>query len=168
MAIKLVDETTLNSNLTSIANAIRLKTGGTSSLAFPAGFVSEIEGISGGGIMADDVAEGKISGSISGNATFVRTHAFQSCSSLTTASFPYCTSIESYAFQYCTSLTEANFPSCITIGSYAFQYCNLLSTVNFPACTSIGNTGLGYCSLLTTISFPSCIYVGNYAFTACD
>lgn len=46
-------------DLTSVANAIRAKSGGSSQLAFPAGFVSEIQAIpSGGGVTADDVATG--------------------------------------------------------------------------------------------------------------
>ena len=46
---KLVDSTQLDSDLTSVANAIRAKSGGSSQLAFPAGFVSEIGNIPGGG-----------------------------------------------------------------------------------------------------------------------
>jgi len=46
---KLVDSTQLDNNLTSVANAIRAKSGGTNPLAFPVGFVSEIGNISGGG-----------------------------------------------------------------------------------------------------------------------
>lgn len=46
---KLVDSSQLDSDLTSVANAIRAKSGGSSPLAFPAGFVSEIGNISGGG-----------------------------------------------------------------------------------------------------------------------
>lgn len=46
---KLVDSTQLDNNLTSVANAIRAKSGGTGQLAFPAGFVSEIGNISTGG-----------------------------------------------------------------------------------------------------------------------
>ena len=46
---KLVDSTQLDSDLTSVANAIRAKSGGSSSLAFPAGFVSEIGNIPSGG-----------------------------------------------------------------------------------------------------------------------
>ena len=54
---KLVDSTQLDSNLTSVANAIRAKSGGSSQLAFPAGFVSEIGNIpSGGGGMTLDWA----------------------------------------------------------------------------------------------------------------
>lgn len=46
---KLVDSTQLDSDLTSVANAIRAKSGGSNQLAFPAGFVSEIGNIPSGG-----------------------------------------------------------------------------------------------------------------------
>ena len=49
MAIEYVDATQLDSDLTSVANAIRAKSGGSSSLAFPSGFVSEIQAIPSGG-----------------------------------------------------------------------------------------------------------------------
>lgn len=45
---KLVDSTQLDADLTSVANAIRTKGGTSASLAFPAGFVSAIQAISGG------------------------------------------------------------------------------------------------------------------------
>lgn len=44
---KLVDSTQLNSDLTSVANAIRTKGGTSAQLAFPSGFVSAIGDISG-------------------------------------------------------------------------------------------------------------------------
>lgn len=55
---KLVDSTQLNTNLTSVANAIRAKSGGSNQLAFPSGFVSEISNIpsGGGGIDVSDAA----------------------------------------------------------------------------------------------------------------
>lgn len=46
---KLVDSTQLNADLTSVANAIRTKSGTSAQLAFPAGFVSAIEAIPTGG-----------------------------------------------------------------------------------------------------------------------
>lgn len=46
---KLVDSTQLDSDLTSVANAIRTKGGTSASLAFPADFVTAINAISGGG-----------------------------------------------------------------------------------------------------------------------
>lgn len=68
---KLVDSTQLNSDLTSVANAIRTKGGTGAQLAFPSGFVSAIGDISGDGggnanvsqdangyIVVDDAAPG--------------------------------------------------------------------------------------------------------------
>lgn len=46
---KLVNATELDANLTSVANAIRAKSGGSGTLAFPNGFVSEIQSIPTGG-----------------------------------------------------------------------------------------------------------------------
>lgn len=46
---KLVDSAQLDSDLTSVANAIRAKSGGSGQLAFPSGFVSEIGIIPSGG-----------------------------------------------------------------------------------------------------------------------
>ena len=46
---KLVDSVQLDADLTSVANAIRAKGGTSADLAFPAGFVSAVEAISGGG-----------------------------------------------------------------------------------------------------------------------
>jgi hypothetical protein len=60
---KLVDSTQLDSDLTSVANAIRAKSGGSSQLAFPAGFVSEIQAIPSGGGGVQTVASGTFTGS---------------------------------------------------------------------------------------------------------
>lgn len=46
---KMVDSTQLDADLTSVADAIRAKSGGSGQLAFPAGFVSEIQAIPSGG-----------------------------------------------------------------------------------------------------------------------
>lgn len=54
MAIEYVDSTQLDSDLTSVADAIRAKSGGSSQLAFPAGFVSEIQAIPSGGSSVPD------------------------------------------------------------------------------------------------------------------
>lgn len=54
MAIdKLVDSAQLDADLTSVADAIRAKTGGTADLAFPADFVSAVEAIPTGGGTAE-------------------------------------------------------------------------------------------------------------------
>ena len=59
---KLVDSAQLDSDLEDVADAIRAKSGGSSPLAFPAGFVSEIGSIQTGGGGAQVVASGTIQG----------------------------------------------------------------------------------------------------------
>ena len=46
---KVIDSSKLDSDLTSVADAIRSKGGTSEALAFPAGFVSAIEAIEAGG-----------------------------------------------------------------------------------------------------------------------
>ena len=60
----LVDSAQLDSDLTDVADAIRAKTGGTTPLAFPNEFISEIGSISGGGTLPDGLCD--ISFNISG------------------------------------------------------------------------------------------------------
>ena len=55
---KLVDSAQLESDLTSVANAIRAKSGGSGQLAFPSGFVSEIGNIPSGGGPTPEVPTG--------------------------------------------------------------------------------------------------------------
>lgn len=59
---KLVDSTQLNTDLTSVANAIRAKSGGSNQLAFPSGFVSEIANIPSGGSGLTTIASGTFTG----------------------------------------------------------------------------------------------------------
>lgn len=51
---KLVDSAQLDADLTSVADAIRAKGGGSGGLAFPAGFVSAIQSIPSGGTVSVD------------------------------------------------------------------------------------------------------------------
>ena len=55
---KLVDSAQLDADLTSVADAIRLKSGGSSPLSFPAGFISEIANIPAGGMPTDEWISG--------------------------------------------------------------------------------------------------------------
>lgn len=63
---KLVDSTQLDSDLTSVANAIRTRGGTSADLAFPAGFVSAVQAIpTGGGGLDYDLKEVTVSGNTS-------------------------------------------------------------------------------------------------------
>ena len=54
---KLVDSAQLDSDLKDVADAIRAKSGGESSLAFPSGFISEIGNISSGGSLPSVISK---------------------------------------------------------------------------------------------------------------
>ena len=97
----------------------------------------------------------------------IGTFAFQSCTSLTTASFPKVTSIGTNAFRFCSSLTSVSFPNATSIGAYAFYYCKSLTSAQFPKVTSIGTSAFQSCTSLTTASFPKVTSIGAYAFQSC-
>lgn len=120
----------------------------------------------GGGTEAED---GIIMGTISGayensRVTKIGSYTFYYCTSLTTASFPACTTMDANAFYSCTSLSAISFPVCKTIGIYAFTSCIKLTAASFPACTSIGASAFYNCTSLTTVSFPACTFIANSAF----
>lgn len=161
----------LTDKLTSIADAIRQKENSTATMTL-AEMPAKILALSGGGsdvdiagfiegTSADDVAKA------GQQATKIRSYAFSSCSSLTTADFPKATSISNYAFQSCSALTTANFPKATSIGSYAFYYCYKLTTVDFPAATSMGSYAFSYCTNLTAADFPATTSISTYAFSNC-
>ena len=81
---KLVDSTQLNSDLTSVANAIRAKSGGSGTLAFPAGFVSEIGNIptGGGAVTKKDVNFYDYDGTLVASKTKAEINAMSSDSDL--------------------------------------------------------------------------------------
>jgi hypothetical protein len=101
-------------------------------------------------------------------ATTIGNHAFYYCFSLTTVSFPAVKTIGSYAFSGCSSLTTVSFPAATTIGSYAFQSCYRLTTVSFPVATTISECAFQSCSSLTAVSFPVVKTIGNFAFKSCS
>lgn len=72
------------SSLTSVADAIRAKTGGSEQLVFPAGFVSAIEGISGGGGDTNPVAQSKAVNFIDYDGTIRYSYTVEEAAALTT------------------------------------------------------------------------------------
>lgn len=94
-------------------------------------------------------------------------HAFATCASLTTVSFPECLYIGDYAFVGCHSLATVSFPECTYIGLNAFSGDFVLSNVSFPKCTTIRDEAFLYCRSLATVSFPECVSIYSSAFAGC-
>ena len=155
---KVIDSAKLDTDLTTVADAIRAKGGTTDPLSFPTGFADAISAIQAGGGGAESVLYALIDRSITeitSNATSIGEYAFYSCNSLTTVNFPVATSIGNYAFYSCDSLTTVNFPVATSIGEYAFRNCDSLTTVNFPVATSIRRNAFYNCYSLTTLILRS-------------
>ena len=158
---KVVDSTVLNAGLTQIAGAIRAKTGTGGTLAFPSGFVSAIEGLSGGSATEPYIEEtydqnGNLIDAVMHGYTSIRPYAFQHCSVLVSVSgISAITSIGNYAFSQCSKLALTSLPAGITsIGNNAFNSCVKLALTSMPAgITSIGSYSFSNCTGLTTITF---------------
>lgn len=160
---KLVDSTQLDTDLTSVANAIRTKGGTSGQLAFPDGFVSAIQAISGGdeplfnpyGQMCYkkmtvvvknpaavpvyqycDIEEAHFvlaTGTSAGNPSAGAGNVFYRCAKLEKATIETYKIFGHYFFLGCTALQEA------TLGKVGIPV-SALTTLTFSGCTQTGLT----------------------------
>ena len=135
---KLVDSTQLDSDLTSVANAIRAKSGGSSQLAFPAGFVSEIQAIpSGGGgdyVANDWLDASKPTGELSSNTAFNLNSPplLKKHTGITKVSLPEATAVPHDFFTNCTGLASVYLPKATEVGSSGLYGCTSLVYLVLP------------------------------------
>jgi hypothetical protein len=138
MAIdKAIDSTQLDSDLTSVANAIRTKGGTSASLAFPAEFVSAINAISGGG--SDTLSE-TLLGTISAvDTTASRTtpYLFYGCTALKTVNYPNAEAMKNYMFGGCSALESLSAGAATSIESRCFDGCSKMGTLYLPNVTAV-------------------------------
>ena len=176
---KVVDSTVLENGLSSIADAIREK-GNLgdplmSPLTFPSGFVSAIEGLSGGGATEPYIEEtydmyGKLTSAVMHGHFVVRSFAFyyQRITSIELPDTVY--SIKKSAFESCTQLTSIVLPANLTtIENHAFYDCLKLSQISFPSqLDTIDDQAFNGCTALKSIIFPTMIKkISNMAFYKC-
>ena len=154
---------TLREVFSSIANAIRSKTGKTATIK-PVDMATEIESIQAGG--GENKLPQLVDGSITtvtandlAGVTKIRSYAF-AFSKITNITFPdSLTEIGQYSIYFCSSLTSITIPANVTsIGGYAFSNCSSLTSITIPAnVTSIGGGAFFYCSSLTSINIPDSV-----------
>ena len=160
---------TLREVFSSIANAIRSKTGKTATIK-PVDMATEIESIQTGG--GDNKLPQFIDGSLTtitaddlAGATKVRSYAFYQ-NNITNITLPdSVTSIDDSAFQDC-SLTTFIIPDSVTkINAYTFNNCKSLRSITISDnVTSIGISAFEYCTLLTKITIPANVTkIDNFA-----
>lgn len=166
----MTDYLVTDTELTSVANAIRTKGGTSASLSFPTGFVSAINDIQTGGgeYTIDDIAQNiEPSGDITlgSGVTTVGNYAFAN-KPITSVSSSAVTSIRSSAFLSCTSLESVDFPNLGNVYSYSsiFSGCTALESVNLPKLTQLGQYNFQNCTALKTLHLPSCTKLNAYNF----
>ena len=171
MAKYLIDDSTL----TSIADAIRDKTGSSQGIT-PESMATEITNMSSGGIEGPYIEEtydssGNLIGAKMVGYTKIRDYMFYECRNLTLISLPSgITSIGNYMFYECRNLILTSLPSGITsIGRNAFYDCNNLILTSLPSgLTIIGNSAFSYCTKLALTSLPSSLTsINSGAFSNC-
>ena len=168
---KLVDSTQLDADLTSVANAIRAKSGGSSQLAFPAGFVSAIGDIPSGGGDSETI-DALVSGQM-GNKSYTFTvssmnsRVFANTKGAFSVTMPNLTQVNvTYAAEE-SEIVSFSAPLLTKITSGMFSKCRHLTSVSFPALTEIANTrAFGECTSLTSVCFPNAL-TGDESFYGC-
>lgn len=128
---KLVDSTQLDSDLTSVANAIRTKGGTSAQLAFPADFVSAVEAIpSGGGDPQEDLLKlnSNTLTSFSADISSIRAYLFYGNTNLASIDFNNVTEIGTFGCSK-TAITTAVFDKYVGIANNAFKECPNLTTL---------------------------------------
>ena len=147
---KLVDSSQLDTDLTSVANAIRTKGGTSAQLAFPAGFVSAVQAIPTGGdyVAQDWIDLSKPTGEIVSDVQFVDSSG---------GGFVLYgrTGITKYV-----DLLSTGFPQ------QFFNGCTSLKYIVIPKAALNRSTICGYCSNLLAVDCQG--YMGsNYQFSNC-
>ena len=183
-----------DTELTSIADAIREKTGLTVSLTYVDGFVSALSNYLASGkpytldnVINRDIVELEGSTSITSipdycfyrysklkrvtnenfpNCTAIGTNAFTNCSSLEIVDLQNCTFIGSQAFNSCTKLSKISLPNCVQCPT-AFAFCSSLISVNLPMAISVSGA-FSYCYNLVSVNLPAVKSVGYYTFYMCS
>ncbi len=106
----------------------------------------------GANIVSNTYENGRGVITFAGNVTTIGSHAFESCTSLTSITIPEgVTEIGYQAFYGCSSLASVTLPDSVTeIGGQAFYGCTALTSVTIPdGVTSIGSYVFAGCSGLT-------------------
>lgn len=134
---KLVDSSQLDTDLTSVANAIRTKGGTSASLAFPSGFVTAIGAIpSGGGYTADEIAiPANNTGKLVITTTTVSAYAFAGWSGITEIEANSLTNATDGSFKGMTGVAGMYFPEMTTFTNRPFG--DVTAIMVFPKLTTM-------------------------------
>lgn len=174
-----IEYTVNKTDLESVADAIRGKSGTSEKITFPNRFVDGINAIetSGGGDSeADVIVAGFIDGSLSGDiyndkATRMRGYVLYMLSGITNVNLPNATTMERYAIAYCSNVVEISLANCSQIPSYGCAYNSKLERLYLNSATRIDSRAFYECPNLKTLiigtnSTSVCLCTNSDAFSA--
>ena len=141
-----------DTDLTSVANAIRTKGGTSAQLAFPSGFVSAIAAIPTGGGGFDFFDKAEPSGAVSSTVTSIPQYCINGRTGITSIDLPNLISIPSRGFYGCASVQTIN-TGAARFDSYAQQ--------SFYGCSSLQGFVLKCAANYAE-------YIANEAFRGCS
>jgi hypothetical protein len=94
-------------------------------------------------------------------------YTFSGCTSITSFSFPFLTSVTNGCFNGCTSVTSFNLPLITSVGNFSFQNCNSVTSFSFPLLTTIGNSSFVDLTSVNSFNFPLLNTIGDTTFQNC-
>lgn len=154
------------SKLTSIADAIRIKTETTDTLMLDE-MPSAIQSIK-GGVSIEEIAQKTLTECSSDKVTKVGDYAFYDIRTLKVLNVPNAESVGTGAFTRCTGLTSISLPKCKTIAAQAFASCNGVKTFNAPVLETIGQGALNSMVAMSEFNAPLLKTVDTQVFYFCS
>lgn len=152
-----------DSELTSIANAIRTKAGNNASLEFPTGFVSGIAGIDTYQSMYADVYASYTL--MSDTLKYVIQKKFPTNYTFINDTI---STIGPWAFTTAGSIYGVSCASVAIVCEYAFSGCKNLRDLTLPETDSFESCAVCDCSWIASLSFPRCVEINQSAFQNCS
>lgn len=179
----MADYKVTDTQLSSIANAIRTRGGTSAPLEFPAAFVSAIENIPSGSSPvlvsksisqngtynpSDDNADAysqvvvNVSGGGSDDNFLITCKAMSGSIYDTNLSV-----VPGSLFSNNNYITGVEMTSASLIQSSAFCNCRGITAISFPACVSVGGSAFNQCVNLASVYLPICETISSSAFNVC-
>ena len=165
---------TTDTDLTSVANAIRTKGGTSAQLAFPAGFVSAVEAIptGGGGYTVEDYLSKDFAGAVVYTPSTLGSFSLQGQKYITSISFPNvlwnsANPTQPLACAEMQALTSFSAPKIKRVSSSFLRANTSLTSVDLSGLTDSGDALFYGCTALTAVSLPSIQVIYRDTFRNC-
>ena len=154
MSYKLVNATQLDEDLTSIADAIRAKTGGVEDLEFPDDFNSEINSLyKKTDFFSSSYPIGAVTSNLTAASQYTYQFILQDCKQITSLVLTQTTIVPASICQGCTGLLSAQADKATLLGNNAFNACSSLTAVAFPKVNSCNTNTFYNCTNLTIVDW---------------